>query len=91
MYSKGLLPHEYFSVYYCSQRKADDPTTIKKISNPEIKLSSDKEYYEPQTLKLSITEYADSIDFFEEMTVYYLHALGIDNKIKNCLEDLFLI
>ena len=34
LYSKGLLPHEYFSVYYCSQRKADDPTTIRKISNP---------------------------------------------------------
>lgn len=89
LYSKGLLPHEYFSVYYCSQRKADDPTTIKKISNPEIKLSSDKEYYEPQALKIFITEHADSINLFEEMTVHYLHALGVDNKIKNYLEDLF--
>lgn len=89
LYSKGLLPREYFSVYYCSQRKMSDPTTIRKLPNPEIKLSFDREYYEPQTLKLFIAEHADSIDFFEEMTVHYLRVLGVDNQVQNYLEDLF--
>ena len=89
LYSKGLLPCEYFSVYYCSQRKAGDSKTIKKIANPEIKLSFDKEYYEPQALKLFITENSDSIDFLKEMVYHYLKVLGIDNKVQNYLEDLF--
>ncbi len=89
LYAKGLLPREYFSIYYCSQRKMSDPTTIKKLSNPEIKLSLDKEYYEPQTLRLFMAEHTDSIDFFEKMTVHYLRVLGVDNKVQDYLEDLF--
>lgn len=87
--SKGLLPRECYSLYYCSQRKMGDPTSIKKINNPDIKLSCDKNYFEPYALKLYIAEYSDSIDFFERLTFHYLKVLGVDSKVKNYLEDLF--
>lgn len=87
--SKGLLPREYYSVYYCSQRKMGDPTSIKKINNPEIKLSCDKDYFEPQALKFYIAEHSSSIDFFERLTIHYLRVLGVDSKVQDYLEDLF--
>ena len=89
LHLQGLLPNEYCPVYYCSQRKMNDPTSIKTINNSQIKLSCDKDYFNPQALKLYIADHANSINFFESMIFHYLKVLGIDNRIQEYLEDLF--
>lgn len=89
LYENRLIPFEYFSVYYCSQKKMGDPTTIKKISNPELKFASDKKYYEPHKIKDRLCEYSSSIEFLEDLTFHYLKKFGVLGLIRSYLEDFF--
>ena len=81
LYKNKLIPERYFSVYYGSQAKKDDISTIKKISYPELKFKQDSKFYNPIYLKELLQENVKSANFINLIISKYLRKLGLKKYV----------
>lgn len=81
LYKNKLIPERYYSVYYSSQAKKDDISTIRKVPYPELKFKKDSKFYNPIYLKELLQQNVKSINFINLMTSKYLRKLGLKKYI----------
>lgn len=80
-----LLPEKYYSIYYASQTKKNDSTTIRKVAYPELKFKSEAEFYNPIYLKELLLSDILSINFINLMTSRYIKKMGLKKYVTNDL------
>lgn len=78
----NLIPAKFYSIYYISQAKQSDESTIKKITYPELKFKPDRKFYDPISLKELLCRNISSIDFIDYMISKYLKKLGMKKYVS---------
>lgn len=81
LYKNKLLSERYYSVYYMSQTKKDDLSTIRKIPYSDLKFKPDSEFYNPIYLKRLLEKRVLSVNFITLMTSKYIRKLGVKKYI----------
>lgn len=85
LYKNKLLPERYYSIYYASQTKKNDSTTIRKVAYPELKFKAEAEFYNPIYLKELLLSDISSINFINLMTSRYIKKMGLKKYVTNDL------